>query len=133
MPREFGTPEDGVFRPLITVTLGIGVPPKTQDVLMLLDSGADFTMLPPDLAVGISELPLKKLGVDAGRVYGIGGSVRIREVTIEITYNSVTYSTAARVGATPIPLLGRDFMRLFRVSFHWDRDRPEFFIDPFHN
>ena len=55
-----GTPEDGQHRPLVEITVQFTGFPSKQ-VVALLDSGADWTTIPTDLAVAMTGAPSRLL------------------------------------------------------------------------
>lgn len=79
-----GTAEAGQYRPLLLVSITIGS--GSQDVWMLVDSGADFTTIPSDLAEAISGTPRSSLGKAVGNAIGVGGEVKQRVVEADLSY-----------------------------------------------
>lgn len=125
-----GTPEDGHYRPLVEVTVQLADYPP-QQVIALLDSGADWTTIPTDLAVAMTGLPFEGIGEDAGFARGIGGDIPVRAIAGEGRYQGRIFAHAVQVCATPRAVVGRqDFMRAFNVRFYWNRDPPEFYVEP---
>jgi Retroviral aspartyl protease len=125
-----GTPEDGQHRPLVEITVHLtGFP--SQQVVALLDSGADWTTIPTDLAVAMTGLPFEQIGKEAGFVHGIAGAIPVRIVEGQGRYLGRAFTTMIQVCATPRAVLGRqDFMRSFNVRFYWSHNPPEFFVEP---
>jgi hypothetical protein len=98
-------------------------------VHFLVDSGADVSALPKELALetGLEE---EELQGDASLLEGIGGSIRIRKTTLRvkmpIVHNPVTFEMDCRVlqerrtdGQEPFPtILGRrQFFERFDITF----------------
>jgi predicted aspartyl protease len=125
-----GTPEDGQHRPLVEVTIRLsGSPP--QQVVALLDSGADWTTIPTDLAEAMTGLPFEQMGREAGFVKGIAGVLPVRMVEGQGRFLGRIFTQMIQVCATPRAVLGRqDFMRAFNVRFYWSHNPPEFYIEP---
>lgn len=136
MPRIEGTRigVDGlgrtVYSPIIIVSLiraGIGL-----DVQAIVDSGADTTVIPAEVAaaVGIewAKLPAGAKGI------GVGGSCEMRQVDMTIRYRGWKYSGPVAIAEPkhlPVVLLGRtDFFEGFVARFHWFKAPPEFHLDP---
>jgi hypothetical protein len=125
-----GTPEDGQHRPLVEVTVQFNGFPS-QQVVALLDSGADWTTIPTDLAVAMTGLPFEQIGQEAGFVRGIGGDIPVRRVEGRGLYLGRPFTSMLQVCATPRAVLGRqDFMRTFNVRFYWSHNPPEFDVEP---
>jgi hypothetical protein len=121
---------DGDYRPFIEVKLTMnGV---SQDVWMMLDTGADTTTIQPDLATALTGIGFDALGDEGPEIGGIGTTKTKSRVTdATITYAGRAVPMRLWVAPTPYPVLGRrDFMRQFDCRFFWGRNPPEFFIDP---
>lgn len=136
MPRIEGTKVglDGLGRmvhsPIIFVHLlygGLGL-----EVQAVVDSGADTTVIPAEIAavVGVewAKLPSGTKGL------GVGGACEMRLVDMTIKYKDWKYSGLVAIAEPkhlPVVLLGRtDFFRSFVARFHWFKDPPEFHLDP---
>ncbi len=114
--------EDGttILRPLVPVNLQFGNGRKLN-TLMLVDSGADYSMIDRELA--------QQLGVDPIRMGKTSGSsgeadVEISKLHAELVYGNRTFPFEMPVqvplekGFPVIPLLGREpFFWLFDVNF----------------
>lgn len=126
--------ESGLYRPLIEVTLTIGT--TSQLVWMLVDSGADRTTISPDLAKALTGLEFDQLGDPGPEILGMGDTAGgsgtpSREIDGEVAYLGRRVPARIWVAPTPYPVLGReDFMKRFVCRFYWDRNPPEFFIEP---
>ena len=122
-----GTAENGQYRPLLLVSITIGA--GSQDVWMLVDSGADYTTIPTSLAEAISGTPGDKLGKPTGNAIGVGGEVPQRVVEAELSYLNRVFARQIFVSAIPRPVLGRnDFMATFDLQFQWGSIPPEFHV-----
>ena len=126
--------DNGRWRPLVEVKLTLGG--TSQLVWMLVDSGADRTTISPDLAKALSGLEFDQVGDPGPEILGMGDSkagsgTPSREVDAEVAYLGRKVPTRLWVAPTPYPVLGReDFMKRFNCRFYWDRDPPEFFVEP---
>jgi hypothetical protein len=122
--------DNGQWRPLIEVTLIMGG--ASQLVWMMLDSGADQTTISPDLATALTGLPFDQLGDPGPEILGLGNAPtpsRVADATVVYLGHSVR--TRLWVAPTPYPVVGRnDFMQRFHCRFYWDRQPPEFFVEP---
>jgi hypothetical protein len=76
------TPKGGVLRPLMPVRLQYKTN-KPIDILMLLDSGADFSMLPRSVGEGLG-VPCDVLPTTV--TTGVSGECSVGETTIYITF-----------------------------------------------
>ena len=123
--------DQGAYRPLIEVTLTMeGV---SQQLWMMLDTGADTTTIDPDVAKALTGLDFDDLGVPGPGIRGMGDpdapEIPSRIADAEIGYLGRTISMKLWVAPTPYPVLGRsDFMRRFHCCFYWDRQPPEFSV-----
>jgi hypothetical protein len=119
-------------RPLITVSV-IG-PTNTFATEGLLDTGADETVFPEDVAV--------KVGVDLTTAPGGAGvaatlagvSLRYAEVSMRIADGNEQREWQAWVGFTPAklyrPMLGfAGFLQFFTATFHGDREEVELTVN----
>lgn len=103
----------------------------SQDVWMLLDTGADKTTIPPDLATALTGTAFDSLGDEGPGIGGIGtDKTPSRETDATITYSGRAVPMRIWVAPVQYPVLGRrDFMRQFDCRFFWGRNPPEFFVD----
>lgn len=110
-----------VFRPYAIVSFWSKKQENWLDIAMIVDSGADYTILP--------KFYVEELGIQLGResrslsTQGVGGSsevfflkkkhpIKLGQWELQIPLGFINQND------TP-PLLGRqEFMELFRVSFH---------------
>lgn len=136
MPRIEGTKVgiDGLGRmvhsPIVFVHLlygGLGL-----EVQAIVDSGADTTIVPAEVAAAVGVEWAKLAPGTKG--LGVGGTCEMRLVDMAIKYKDWKYSgmvTIAEPKHLPVVLLGRtDFFRYFVARFHWFKDPPEFHLDP---
>lgn len=113
----------GYFVPLIAVRSPIlGV---EREFTALVDSGADFTMIPVSMLIGYGVNP--RTLVQTGWTIGANGTRIPRfDYSMELWHRGRLFGT--RVGVLPNlprPVVGRgDFMRAFGVHFHWDEHPP---------
>jgi hypothetical protein len=121
--------------PLLTVTLELGG--RSLDVLALVDSGADSTMLPYD-SIEACGLPYHDVPGPVLTGVGAGGEFEFKNCEGRVTYGGAvvckTFGVPAPrhdVPGLPFGLLGRrDFFSKHIVRFAWHRDPPEFNVDP---
>lgn len=120
----------GQHRPYVQVQLTMGG--VTQDVWMLLDTGADTTTIPPDLATALTGIEFDLLGDPGPDINGVGSSPTASRVAdAELEYSTRRFALKLWVAPVPAPVLGRnDFMRRFDCRFYWSRNPPEFFVEP---
>jgi len=121
--------DNGDYRPLIEVKLTMaGV---SQNVWMLIDTGADRTTIAPDLAEALTGVDFDHLGDPGPEIRGMGTAMTpSREADASLTYLGRTIDFHIWVAPTPYPVLGRiDFMRNFQCHFFWDRTPPEFSVE----
>ena len=138
--RNFPTPRpvwplDGrVERPRPVLHVALIGPSQTCARLSLLDSGADDTIFPEDLAA-LAGIDLT--GAPTGSASGVGlvgVGVRYAEVTLRITDGREFRQWQARVGFTSTklkrPLLGfAGFLKFFTATFHGDREEVELAVN----
>lgn len=136
MPRIEGTKVgvDGlgrtIYSPIVIVSLLFGQ--LGLDVQAIVDSGADTTVIPAEVAAALgiewTKLPTGTKGL------GVGGASEMRLVAMTVKYKEWKFSgpvTIAEPKHLPVVLLGRtDFFQSFVVRFHWFKTPPEFHIDP---
>ena len=111
---------DGVFAPLLEVEFRFPNDPRTH--LALVDSGADWTIIPAEL------LPSSIVYADLGEPTegeGVGGTFEMRRCHAEVWFqrwkvNDWFFVIEPGKMITPAVLLGRhDFMGRFTVTFDW--------------
>jgi len=117
---------DGRARPYLNATLRLPAIGKQLDVRLLVDTGADRTILgPQDVArLGIDYAPLPR-GQEVG---GLGGRVDTRAIDASLVFDNVTVPVALTVldpsAAQPIPsILGRDVLAHFALFMDERRGR----------
>jgi hypothetical protein len=119
-----------VHSPIVIVSLlfgGLGL-----DIQAVVDSGADATVVPAEVAAALG-IEWDKLppGTRGG---GVGGACEMRPVTMTIKYKEWNYSGPVMVAEPkylPVVLLGRtDFFGGFVARFNWFTTPPEFHLDP---
>lgn len=130
MPRIEGTRlPNGRYYPLITITIELGN--VNAQGLALVDSGADVTLVPPELLLPTG-LDLKSLPA-AGPGMGAGGDDRWM-CTGKLSwrgYEICDEFLICEMGKLPFALLGRDdFLRRFVARFSWHKDPPYVDLDP---
>jgi predicted aspartyl protease len=119
-----------VYRPIVIVQLeanGLGMQGPA-----IVDSGADTTMIPAEVAAG--------LGIDYAKLpngtkgKGAGGVLESRPASLTIRYQSWTLTGEVSIAEPKhldVVLLGRsDFFQRFVVRFNWFKSPPEFHLDP---
>ncbi|MGI8871353.1 MAG: hypothetical protein ACR2KI_01965 [Candidatus Limnocylindria bacterium] len=115
----------------VEVTLG----DQTLPCAALIDSGADRTLVPFEVAVafGIDATSLPVVSYHAGEI----GLAEQRVAAGSVTYRGVAVCPEqvliSAEGSLPFPwvILGReDFFRLFAVAFRWDATPPAFTVRP---
>lgn len=124
VPRPDGTLRRAPYIPLkITNKFG-----KPMDVVALLDSGADTTVVPKDLAEVLG-LKLEDLETETG---GIGGKVRVKKSRLSFRISGGHESHSLSVPAlvlqdenADVPLLlGRHgFFEQFEITFRQDAEK----------
>lgn len=133
MPRIEGIEvAPNFYAPLLTVLLEVDN--LTQQMMAMVDSGADRTIIPAEVldahpTVSFSDLsPLPTGGV------GAGGGFEIRECPGKITWRQWEICDGFQVaepGKLKMALLGReDFFKRFIVRFVWDKNPPVLEINP---
>jgi hypothetical protein len=136
MPRIEGTQVGidpngrAVYRPIVIVQLeanGMGMQGPA-----IVDSGADTTMVPAEIAAGLGIDYAKLPGGTKGK--GVGGACESRMASLTVCYQSwrLTGQIAiAEPKRLDVVLLGRaDFFQRFVVRFNWFKSPPEFHLDP---
>jgi len=124
VPRRDGTLRHAPFIPLL-ITNKFG---RTMKIIALLDSGADTTVIPKDLAevIGLKE---KKTDSETG---GIGGKVKVKEskLRFRIAGNRESYSLEVPAlvlqdADADVPLLlGRHgFFEQFNITFKQNEEK----------
>jgi len=119
-------------RPIITVTV-LG-PTGSQVESAFLDTLADDTVFPEDVATAIG---LDLTNAPASQAAGIGNvaaALRFAEVTLRIAQGGERHEWRAWVGftATPLnrPLLGfAGFLQFFMAAFYGDREEVELAVN----
>ena len=115
-------PEGSILRPMLSVTLSY----KGQDPIdmsMLVDSGADFSVIPVGIArsLGIDMSTLRK-----DRTNGIGGSTEVAWALIDLAFGQrgndfdirMPFQILLNEDYDNLPLLGREpFFLWFDVNF----------------
>ncbi len=121
--------------PMPFVGVEVTVGDRTLPCAGLVDSGADRTLVPFEIAVafGIDATSLPVVSYQAGEV----GLAEQRVLAGTVTYQGVTVCSEqvliSAEGSLPFPwvILGReDFFRLFSITFHWDASPPGFTVAP---
>jgi len=124
VPRPDGTLRKAPFIPVF-ITNKFG---RTMEVVALLDSGADNTVVPKDLA---EVLGLKEMDIDA-ETGGIGGKVKVRKSRLRFRIKNERESYAMDVPVlvlqdknSDVPLLlGRHgFFEEFHITFKQDEEK----------
>jgi hypothetical protein len=124
-----GNPEDGIRRPVVEISLRLGS--KTVPLRALVDSGADQTIIPTQLAEAMTGQSFKELDGEEIVMEGVCGKVPAKVIPATATYGSRTFATRVMVGPTPRVLVGReDFMAAFNARFYWGRKPPVFYVEP---
>jgi Retroviral aspartyl protease len=122
---------DGVYTPHLEVDFRF--PGDNRTYLALVDSGADWTMIPAEFlppSVVYADLPNPSIG------RGVGGEFEIRMCPVEVWFQKWkvnNWCIVIQPGKMPDPgaLLGRqDFMRRFSVSFDWSAEPGMFDVRP---
>lgn len=124
VPRLDGTLRQAPFIPIF-VTNKFG---KTMEVIALLDSGADNTVVPKDLAeiLGLKE---EKIDIDTG---GIGGKVKVKKSRLRFKIKGEREKYSLDVPAlvlqdadSDVPLLlGRHgFFEHFHITFKQNQEK----------
>jgi len=127
-----GTLPDGraVYYPILLVRVEHAG--SFVDVQAVVDSGADFTMVPAEIAEVVG-LPFEGLA-EGGKGLSAGGAMEHRPAPGRILFDKKIVADGflvAEPGKLPVVLLGRDdFFRLYTVRFAWHRDPPTFDLDP---
>jgi predicted aspartyl protease len=120
---------DGAFAALLDVEFRFPGDPRSY--LALLDSGADYTMIPAEYLP--SSIPYTTLR-DPFMANGVGCQFEARVCDVEVVFDKWTFATVIAVvepDKMPVPqaLLGRlDFMSRFEVSFNWSAEPGSFTI-----
>jgi hypothetical protein len=132
MPRVDGTPEDGTVRPVIDIE--IHAPGKAAvPIRALVDSGADFAMIPIQIGEAIAGRPFDQIGPIAGHSVGLGGTPVPYRVLPGATmiYAGRTFATTVTVGQVPRVVVGQsDFLSRFDVRFYWGHNPKYLQIEP---
>lgn len=131
MPRIKATEvAPGRFLPMLDIE--IRVPVARAQMLGLVDSGADLTIVPGQVleAIGVPWTSLKKAGDSVGA--GGGFETRIAKGAVLWEGSRIREQLlVAQPGALPWPLIGRDdFFKKHVVRFSWHRQPPTIDIDP---
>ena len=108
----------GYFVPLVTVkTAVLGV---EREFTALVDSGADYTMVPASLlaSYGVDVRNLPQIGWMIG---ANGTQVPMRRYSADLWFRNRRFATEVGVLPNlPRPIVGRgDFFQFFGVHFHW--------------
>ena len=126
-----------ILRPIMPVILQFGNNPPVA-ITMLLDSGADYSLIPKDVG--------RSLGIDVTKnadsdVQGISGTTDIIEEKVKIELGmghkytfkkEITMHTTKKEGYPSIPLLGREpIFKEFDVHFRLglEEDKRKFVLD----
>jgi hypothetical protein len=136
MPRiegmKVGTDAVGriVYSPIIIVSLLYGN--VGLDIQAVVDSGADTTLIPAEVAAALG---IQWAKLSAGAVGGgVGGRIEMRPVDLTMRYAGWKYTGPVMIAqpkGMPVVLLGRnDFFQSFVARFHWFKSPPEFHLDP---
>jgi hypothetical protein len=121
--------EDGVYRPVVDIVVRIGG--TTQTLRALVDSGADLTVIPTSVAEAMAGKPFEELGGVDTEMQGVCGKVPAKYIEATGTYMGRDFADHVLVGPAPRTLVGRvDFMTVFNARFYWNREPPEFQLDP---
>lgn len=124
VPRKDGSLRHAPFIPILVTNKF----DRTMQVVALLDSGADTTVVPKDLA---EVLGLKEAELDS-ETGGIGGAVKVRKsrLTFRIKGNRESYSLDVPVLVLQDPnadvplLLGRyGFFEHFHITFRQNEEK----------
>lgn len=122
----------GQWAPLLRVDLEISGA-LMKDVLALLDSGADKTLIPGDYLEGHPDGVLfDSLTLSENPGHGAGGDFDIRVCPGNVTWREEEICNPlemAAPGNLPFPLLGRDFFQKCVVRFNWNRNPPVVSVD----
>lgn len=133
MPRLRGMLRGlNVYRPVLMID--VGVADSVQRVGGVLDSGADYTLVPGQLIEDVFDVPFEDLEPVPTKGVGVGGAFEMRICYGKIawrTWHVTDWFLVAERAALEEPLLGReDFFRRFDVNFSWNHSPPFFDVDP---
>jgi hypothetical protein len=132
VPRVAGHPIPGGHLPLLKIWIEIASSRVTT--LAILDSGADYTILPAEIFAGVPGWTWATAGGTLDKGNGAGGEFQTRLVPASVHWDKWVVCNEVRIaepGKLKIALLGRaDFFSNFVVRFLWYRNPPEIDIDP---